>query len=47
MSRYWPFLLMMMPCTTAAGEMVRPAGKTYSPDRSGVAIFAAWKYVGL
>lgn len=45
--RYLPVLLTRMPCSIAEGEMQMTVGKMYSPDKSGGAIFAAWKYVGL
>lgn len=47
MRRYLPVLLTRMPCSIAEGEMQMTVGKMYSPDKSGGAIFAAWKYVGL
>ncbi len=47
MRRYLPVLLTIMPCRIAEGEMQMTVGKMYSPERSGGAIFAAWKYVGL
>ncbi len=36
-----------MPWAIAEGEIAIAVGKIYSPDRIGVATFAAWKYVGL
>ena len=47
MTRYFPVLLMMMPCRMAEGEMVIALGKRYKPESRGEAILAAWKYVGL